>query len=197
MRSNNSLSMTKIILSFCLFFGVNTRVEAQSASSVASESSAPGLKQDFAFNSGDNNQPMFIKSDTVSLDAKKHIFFYRGNVEVTKGEMIVTSDRITGNYDENNKLNDIFFEENVVLTKGETIRATANRAVYHIKSDTVVMTEAPEVIDRGNALTADKITVYLKEDRSEAEGNVRVKLIKTNNKDGVDPIAGKKGAKSK
>ena len=123
--------------------------------------------------------PVYIRSETVSLDAKKRVFTYQGNVEVTRGEIIITSDTINGTYDGNNKLEQIVFERNVVLTKGEALRATANRAVYRVKQDTVEMTQAPEVIEGGNALTADKITVYLKEDRSEAEGNVRVKFIKS------------------
>ena len=56
------------------------------------------------------------------------------------------------------------------------MRASSDKAVYDVKADTIELTEAPELFHNGNNLTADKVTLFLAEDRSKAEGNVRVKV---------------------
>ena len=51
-----------------------------------------------------DNVPLFIKSDTVTLDSKERVFTYRGNVEVTRDDLIITSDIMTGRYDQQNRM---------------------------------------------------------------------------------------------
>ena len=137
--------------------------------------------------------PIYIKSDTFHLDARNHTFTYRGNVQAWQDDVLMTADVMNGNYDEHNKLQIITCENNVVITRGDYLRASSNRAVYHVPQNTVELTESPELINRGNALTADKVTPYLDEDRNEAEGDVRVKLIEETAKEGESP--GKLGIK--
>jgi len=123
--------------------------------------------------------PLYIKSDTLELNSKDHIFTYKGNVEVVRDDVTITADIVEGKYDDKNQLQTILCRQNVVITKGESMRSTANRAVYHVASATIELTEGPELYREGNALAADKVTMYINEDRSEAEGNVRVKVIKS------------------
>ena len=122
--------------------------------------------------------PLFIKSDTLELNSKEHVFTYKGNVEVVREDVTITAEIVEGQYDDKNQLQTILCRQNVVITKGESMRSTANRAVYHVASATIELTEGPELYREGNALAADKVTMYINEDRSEAEGNVRVKVIK-------------------
>ncbi|MCB0359964.1 MAG: hypothetical protein KDD44_10015, partial [Bdellovibrionales bacterium] len=81
-------------------------------------------------------------------------------------------------YTEQNRLSRVVCEQNVVITKGPGMRATSEYAVYDVPRSQVVLTESPELLDQGNALPADKVTLFPDEDRSLAEGNVRVKVIK-------------------
>ncbi|MCB0325700.1 MAG: lipopolysaccharide transport periplasmic protein LptA [Bdellovibrionales bacterium] len=137
------------------------------------------LKGIFTPGEKDKTAPVYIKSDNLTLDSKSRVFTYQGAVEITRGDMKITSDVVIGRYDENNELQTVVCQDNVVVTRGEDLRAIANKAVYRVAAGTITLTEAPELMRGGNVLAADKITVFVDEDRSEAEGNVRVKVINT------------------
>jgi lipopolysaccharide transport protein LptA len=140
-------------------------------------------------------EPMLITSETFQLDSKNQRFYYRNNVEVVKGDLVITADLMTGRYDKNNNLEEIVCENNVVITRGDRLRATSNKASYDIPKDRIVLTEGPELNDRGNVLTADRVTLFVKEDRSEADGHVKVKVLKSDEQGGG--LMGKvKGGKS-
>lgn len=130
-------------------------------------------------NTSDTKSPLNIKSDTLELNSKDHIFIYKGNVELTRDDMKVNSKRLEGRYDEENRMQTVLCIGDVVITKGPSIKATSNRALYKVASSIVELTEGPELYRDGNILIADKVTIFLNEERSEAEGNVRVKVTKT------------------
>lgn len=123
--------------------------------------------------------PTYIKSTSLTLKNTERVFVYSGQVEVKHGGMIMTCSLLEGNYDENNQIQTLTAKENVVITKGDTIRATSGRAFYEASKETLTLTESPELLQKGNVLTADAITIFLEEDRSTASGQVRVKVIKT------------------
>lgn len=127
---------------------------------------------------GENKKSaIFIKSDSLHVDAKKRIFTYRNNVQMTQDDLHITADSVVGRYDKDSKIDLIQCEDNVVITKGETMRASSNKASYDVKRALIALTEAPELYRDGNVLNADRVTIFIDEDRSEAEGNVRVKVI--------------------
>ncbi len=121
--------------------------------------------------------PTFIKSDTLGLQSETRTFTYSGNVEVTQGDMVLTADKMEGHYDENNRIKDLIATGKVLISKGPGIKASGERAVYDAGNATVVLSENPELQQEGSVLSADRIRVFLNEDRSVAEGTVRVKLI--------------------
>lgn len=140
-----------------------------------------GLKQALTgggSESGSPQGPVFIKSDSLMLDSKDRLFTYKGNVRVVRDDLEITTDIMIGRYGENQELESILCQNNVVITRGEVMRATSNRAFYNIKNAKIELTDEPELTRDGNLLAADKITIFVDEDRSEAEGNVRVKVIK-------------------
>lgn len=139
-----------------------------------------GLKNVFQESPGADGGPLYIKSDTLELNSKARVFVYKGNVELVRDDVTITATTIEGKYDAQSRLETVVCRGNVVITKGEGMRATSNRAVYNVAAATIELTEAPELFREGNALSADKVTIFIKEDRSEAEGNVRVKVIKPN-----------------
>jgi lipopolysaccharide transport protein LptA len=123
-------------------------------------------------------EPTYIKSDSLTLKSGERVFIYPGNVEVKQGDMTLTSDLLEGRYSEDNKIQQLIASSKVVIVKGENIKGNSEKAIYDAATDTVTMTENPELEQSGSVLTADVIKIFLKDDRSTAEGDVRVKLIK-------------------
>lgn len=144
---------------------------AQAAQPSEDQKSVATLEEGF------DKLPTYIKSDTLTLKSEEKLFVYSGNVEVLQGDMTLTSDILEGTYDENNKIQQLVARQNVVIIKGDGIRAHGERATYEAATETVLLTENPELQQNGSVLTADLIKIFLKENRSAAEGSVRVKLV--------------------
>lgn len=124
-----------------------------------------------------DNQPTYIKSNQLTLYSKERRFVYTGEVEMTQGEMVLTSKKLEGFYDKNNEIQSLVATGNVVITKGEHLRGTGGRATYKKKTETIELTENPELQKKNSVLTADLITIFVQEDRSTAKGSVRVKVV--------------------
>ena len=139
---------------------------------------ADGLKSLTSFSSAEDGQsPLLIKSDSLRVDSINRKFIYEGNVRAVRANTVITSQILIGDYDENDELKTVLCKKDVVITKGEIMRASSERALYLVPDGKIELTEGPELINDGNALTADKITIYVDDDRSEAEGDVRVRVI--------------------
>lgn len=145
------------------------------------EKKNPLLDTDFS------KAPTFIKSDSLILKSEAKKFEYLGNVEVKQGNMLMTCDNLEGFYDDENQIQRLNAKRNVVITKGENIRATSESAVYLRKDETLTLTESPELLQEESVLTADLVRIFLKEDRSVAEGQVRVKLVKSEEEENQQP----------
>lgn len=120
--------------------------------------------------------PTNITSNSLSVESEKHIFKYVGNVHVTQGDMNLTAELLEGHYDDNNQIQQLVATKNVVIIKGEKIKATSQKGVYTAKDSLLTLTENPALEQNGSTLAADVIKIFLDEDRSEAEGQVRVTL---------------------
>jgi len=148
---------------------------------VPSEKEASGLlTADFG------GAPTFISSDSLVLQSQARLLEYQGAVEVIHGDLNLKCDVLQVVYDENNKIEELIALKNVFITKGPNIRARGEKAVYEETEETLTLTENPELQQDGSVLTADLIRIFLAEDRSVAEGEVRVKLL---NKDETGPKA--------
>jgi len=119
-----------------------------------------------------------ITSETLTLNAKTRVFTYKGNVVVTQGDMTLTSKVVDGSYNDQNQIQKIVARGDVVITK-QDIKATSQLATYDAVSSIVTLTDNPQLQQGESILTADRIKVYLNEDRSQAEGSVRVTFVKT------------------
>jgi lipopolysaccharide export system protein LptA len=121
--------------------------------------------------------PTNITSDTLTLNNKNRIFIYRGNVVVTQGDMTLTSKEIEGTYSEQNEIQKIIAKGDVKITKQDIV-STSQRATYDAINSIVVLTENPQLQQGESVLIADRIKVFLNDNRSVAEGNVRVTVVK-------------------
>lgn len=124
-----------------------------------------------------NNAPTYIKAETLRLKSNERVFEYSGNVEVIHGDLTMTSNTLEGNYDDKNEIQQLVARGDVIIIKGEGIRANGERAIYEKSSETITLTDNPELQQKESVLTADKIRIFLNEDRSLAEGHVRVKMV--------------------
>lgn len=164
--------------------GIGLLVESNYWSLEAAEAQEGGDKKRQSFLMGafrpedaDSNQPIYISSRSLEVDSEKRVFVYSGGVEVVQGDLHITADRMQGNYASNQKLEKILCYGQVVITKGANIRANANKAVFYVEREIVELTESPELFRDGNLLTADLVRILVAQDKSEAEGNVRVKVV--------------------
>ncbi len=148
----------------------DSEAQNQQASS-PQEASNSLLEVDF------QDAPTFIKSNSLTLKTGTRTFEYKGNVEVKQGDFIMNCDLLEGFYNEKDEVERMVAHNNVIITKGPGIRATSELAEYLAENETVVLTEGPELQQEESILTADLIRIFLKEDRSVAEGTVRVKLV--------------------
>ncbi len=163
--------------------GQKEQSEKNKSSVVAKTGKPSSVESAVGLKTGEGNEPIYITSDTLTVESKKRIFTYTGSVKMVQGETNIDADVVVGKYDENNVIQEVICEGNVHMSKGPGMQATSNRAVYKLASRSVVLTEGPEITHQGSTLTADIIRVFMDEDRSEAEGNVKVKVMKTDGKD--------------
>lgn len=126
---------------------------------------------------GDKNEPTYINSNSLTLKSDERFFQYTGKVEVKHGEMTLNADFLDGKYNEKNQIEELVARKNVLITKGDTMKARCERAVYNAQTNVVTLMENPELEQNGSVLAADAIKVYLDENRSVAEGQVRVKVV--------------------
>lgn len=189
--------VTTVFISLCLLAPMrawaekpakNTRKQAQKSAppkKIAKKSKSPdkdvsenknGLPTNLL--GGDFGQgPTYIKADALTLKPKDRIFLYDGGVEVKHKDMILSCASLQGEYDENNQIKTLTAEKDVLITKGAGIKAHGNKAVYDGKTSILTLTDNPELEQNGSVLTADKIKIFMKENRSEAEGAVRMKMV--------------------
>jgi lipopolysaccharide export system protein LptA len=84
------------------------------------------------------------------------------------------------NTKEKNKIEKIVATGNVKYFSGNR-KAFAGKAVYTYNNEVLVLTENnPKVIEDGNSITGEKITVFQKDDRITIEGGVNAVFIQDN-----------------
>jgi lipopolysaccharide transport protein LptA len=145
-------------------------------------------KNDGLFAADFQNAPTYIKSAEMTLRSEERKVEYRKNVEVLHEDLQLTCDRLEALYTEKNTIDKIYAYDNVFITREEGTQARSEHAVYDQATEIITLTINPEVQENGSVVTADTIRIYLKEDRSEAEGAVRVKLVEQ--KDEASPKDG-------
>ncbi len=121
--------------------------------------------------------PTIITAKAMNLNSNTKNFTYTGGVNLVKGDLTMTAEKLSGKYNDEQGIEALTASDRVVITKGSTIRARSNKAVYDKKSETMLLTDNPEVTQEDSILTADTVRIFLRENKSLAEGNVRVKLI--------------------
>ncbi len=159
--------------------GADAKTAPPASKSTAPAAAPADTKKATSFGSGTFNtskEPTNISADSLTLFNEKRTFTYQGKVVVTQADMTLKSDFLDGNYSEKNEIEKIIARSNVEITKGADIKATGQRAEYNALNRTIVLTETPSIEQNGSTLTADLIRIFIDENRSIAEGNVKVTM---------------------
>lgn len=180
--------MGKIIFATIFFLAsiTSNQVFAEKAvdGSPGSSQAGVGLSKEL-FGGKSSDEPININSNSLTLKSDQRIFLYTGNVKVVQADMTLTSDELQGKYDENNQIQELVARKNVLIVKGDKIRASSQKAVYTASNEVVTLTENPRLEQEGSTLMADVIKVLLRDNKSVAEGNVQVTVVKK-----TDPTPG-------
>ena len=78
----------------------------------------------------DNSAPVYVKSDQLTLKARERIFEYHGNVQAIQADLTIWADHLAGTYGEDNEIQTLTATKNVLVEKGENIRATGQKAIF-------------------------------------------------------------------
>ena len=140
---------------------------------------------------GQDSEETHIQSDTMTAQSKERRAIFRGNVVLTQGELVVHSDLMIvwwkpsaetpeesqsdkqPSQNNGNEIEKMVAKGNVVIIK-PTGKATSRQAVYFKDEEKIVLTGSPIAWQDGTRVSGSKMTMYLKEDRSEVEGGTRV-----------------------
>jgi lipopolysaccharide transport protein LptA len=116
---------------------------------------------------GNSKAPIYIKSESMSLDYQNHSVLWTGNVHATQADAQLTSDQLRVNYFDKDfkQMKDMVADGNVRLSQG-TRWATGRHGVMDQTKRTVVLTGSPVAHDGNDQITGCKITVFLNTSQS-------------------------------
>jgi lipopolysaccharide export system protein LptA len=183
-----------ISLSLLLGFMWTAPPQSNSAEKPAEKSGTKNLAQP---------GPMVIKSKTLELDDRVKTVTFAGNVNAKRDDFIVDCQKMVVYYrgapeqqkeaeksktgeEEEASIDKIVATGKVKITRSEGGVATAEKAVYYQKGEKLVLTGKPVVKQGNDFVEGDRITVFLKEDRSKVEAfednRVRAVIFQTREK---------------
>ena len=116
---------------------------------------------------GNSKAPIYIKSNSMSLDYQNHSVLWTGDVHATQADSQLTSDQLRVNYFDKDfkQMKDMVADGNVRLSQG-TRWATGKHGVMDQTKRTVILTGSPVAHDGNDQITGCKITVYLNTSQS-------------------------------
>ena len=130
-----------------------------------------------------------ITSQTMTMQGKARKAVFEENVVLVMDDMTIHSDRMVVTFkpeEEGHKKapgqGKFAQQVEVVEATGHVVidkssgKATSGRAVYYTDEEKVILTESPEACQNGTRVTGQRMTMYLKDDRSIVEGQSRVTI---------------------
>jgi len=115
-------------------------------------------------------EPIVVTSASMKADRLGERVTFSGEVTLKKEAMTLNSDSITVFYDAGTKaIREIEALGNVIVRKEGRI-ALADRALYYSKEEKIVLTGDARIIENDNQLGGERITLFIRDDRSIVEG---------------------------
>jgi lipopolysaccharide export system protein LptA len=127
--------------------------------------------------SSDKNSVVDINSNLMELMEDKKMIIFSGDVVAKKGDITLYCSRLEVFYNENpttkkREIDYMVAKGNVKIVQGEKI-AKGDIGKYYQKEDMIILEGNPVTItEKGeNQITGNKVTFFMKENRSTIEGN--------------------------
>lgn len=115
-------------------------------------------------------EPIVVTSARMKADKLGEYVTFLGEVTLKKEAMTLNSDALTVFYDAGTRaIREIEALGNVIVRKEGRI-ALANRALYYSKEEKIVLTGDARIIENDNQLGGERITLFIRDDRSIVEG---------------------------
>lgn len=126
----------------------------------------------------DKDTPLVITADTMELQRRKNTIIYRGDVLVEREDVKIASDVLSARYDpDDGVLKSVVAEGKVRVSHGGR-EMTGDKAVFDGLKETITVSGNTIVRDGRNSIAGDRITIYIREDRSVVEHTKgRVKAV--------------------
>lgn len=126
-----------------------------------------------------NNMPISIDADNQQIDIQKNTMTFSGNVVIIQDKISIKANKvvITEIQSQNNQVitaygKPVFFEQTIEKDGTHyTITGRADRLVYEVKNNNVVMNGNAEIIQRDNRITSDLITYNVEQRKIQAQSN--------------------------
>ena len=133
--------------------------------------------------SDDSTKPINIQADSAEINDNTGISTYKGNVVIIQGSMRLTGDVVVLETN-NKKVKKIISEGKLSTFKQQTddgrlINAEAEKMVYSISENKIVLTDNAKLTEAGNTFTSDSITFFTDKEIVQAgssSGNERVNI---------------------
>ena len=169
------MKFIKIILSILLF---NSTVLSFS---IAEEVEKP--VPSFKF---DTSLPLEIKSEELNIEQNTGEATFSGSVIATQGNLILTAVTIVVEYTLKNsrmtsEMEKLTANKDVTIVS-DTQSAVANKVVYDVISENIIMTGDVILKEGLSATSGDRLTINLKTGSRRMEGNVRTLILSEEDK---------------
>lgn len=136
-----------------------------------------------------NANPIVIKSDTLEADDAQNRITFTGSVKAKKDDLVIECREMVVFYRDSRdetadrqgrtEIDRIVATGEVRIERAQGGTATAGKAVYFQETEKVVLTENPVVKKGRDHVEGHRITLFLEEDRSIAEGSEEEKVTAT------------------
>jgi len=118
----------------------------------------------------EKREPIVVTSDRMEADELGSTVTFIGGVTLKKETLTLTADRLVVYYDAEDKgVREIEARDNVMVRQEGRV-ALANKAIYYSKDEKIVLTGDARINENENQLGGDRITMFMRDDRSIVEG---------------------------
>lgn len=151
------------------------------SSSLAVSAAAQGTSVAFGTLRQNPDAPVEVTADSLAVDQDTGRATFSGNVLIGQGEMRLSAAKVLVVYTEGNSgIERLEASGGVTLVSGPDA-AESKAANYDIDSGTIVMTGSVLLTQGVNALTAEKMTINLRDGTAQMSGRVKTVLQPSGN----------------
>ena len=138
---------------------------------------------------GASHGPMVVKSKTLEVDNAQKLITFTGEVNARRDDFVIDCQKMLLYYEQlpapeqtgetGRKIKEIIATGQVRISRSQGGVATAEKAVFYQDDQKVILTGKPMVKQGTDIIEGDRITLFLKENRSVVESSKDKKVTAT------------------